>query len=325
MIVSNWSPAALQPDPTVARLQRGELGSKGLRLALATAGAESPGPPGSTRVPAPRRPGLGTARQSTLLPSVTGQALRHSVLQQLHKVEVAHFCSYVLRGGTGGLRTLTRQGAQSRLLLACLLPLPASQRPLQLFAKSAPLSKVPRCANPTVLSPPPTPPRGLSPEVTEGPTTQPARPGVGLLPRPPVRTPAPPSPTATRTHGAMTGCTEQAQAVTPVPPSSWHTVPHTLSTGEGSLQQPRPPGTRLGWAAPLRCTHLSVPTSLHRNRKPARLHPTPHDRPTNSKGRAFPSAPLSQPGVCIPDRTSHSDGDRPHVPQPIQETVPTHG
>lgn len=91
----------------------------------------------------PRRPELGTARQSTLLPSVAGQPLRRSVLLQLHKVEAARFCNYILRGRTGGLRAWTRAGAQSTLLLACLLPLLASQRPLQLFAKSAPLNKVP--------------------------------------------------------------------------------------------------------------------------------------------------------------------------------------
>lgn len=84
----------------------------------------------------PWHPGLGTACQSTLLPSVAGQPLRRSVFPQLHKVEAARFRNYVLRGWT-------RPGAQSGLLLACLLPLTASQQLLQLFAKSAPLSKMP--------------------------------------------------------------------------------------------------------------------------------------------------------------------------------------
>lgn len=92
-------------------------------------------PAPSTSLP-PWHPRLGTARQPTLLPSVAGQPLRRSILLQLHEVEVARFHNYVLRGWT-------RPGGQSGLLLACLLPLTASQRPLQLFAKSAPLSKVP--------------------------------------------------------------------------------------------------------------------------------------------------------------------------------------
>ena len=95
--------------------------------------------------------------------------------------------------------------------------------------------------------------------------------------------------------------------MTRVPPSSWHTAPHTLSTGQGSL----PPGTGLGWPALLQRTHLPAPTSLLRNGMPAGLHPAPRDQPANSKGRAFLGAPLSQPGVCISNRVSRSDGDRP--------------
>lgn len=56
-------------------------------------------PAPSTSLP-PWHPRLGTARQPTLLPSVTGQPLRRSILLQLHEVEVARFHNYVLRGWT---------------------------------------------------------------------------------------------------------------------------------------------------------------------------------------------------------------------------------
>lgn len=160
LIVSNWSPAALRPDTIAYQVAERELGSQGLRLALATAGAEPPGPPGPPAPLPPRRPELGTARPSTLLPSVGWASPSASVLLQLHKVEAP--VSATTSSGAGRVVSGPGSGRGPGAHSSCLPP-PSwpPQRPLQLFAKSAPLSKVP---SPGVQTRPPLtdPCRGVS-------------------------------------------------------------------------------------------------------------------------------------------------------------------